>query len=269
MATMRYRAAVGATFTDTVPYTAAELAFFNHDKTRQWWEAGKDNGDLIASTDRWRCRKSDRAMWAYAALKPLSLVNGGPDGKPIVKGNATGLPPDGLMSDTGSLVVNTSFCLWALAKAGTSAGAVLMSAIGDGGGGLALRLRSGNLVEARARVNDTTAFTRISQTLSSAAYHLVQLNYDHAAGQISVWGDGALLTGGTPSNGLFSYTHSFATTRVSAFVEYDTIYGDLDTPARNLEIACMGTATATAADSSWQSALLAMLDEKYPSLNLL
>lgn len=269
MATVRYRAEVSATFTDTVPYTAAELAFFNHAKTRQWWEAGKDNGDLIASTDNWRCRKTDRAMWAYAALKPQSIVNGGPDGKPIVKGNSTGLPPDGLMSDAGSLIVNESFCLWAVAKAGSNNGAVLMSAIGANGGGLALRLRSGDLVEARARVNDTTAFTRISQTLSSSAYHLVQLNYDHVAGQISVWGDGALLTGGTPSNGLFSYTHGFPTTRVSAFVEYDTTYGDLNNPARSMEIACMGTATTTAADSGWQSALLAMLDEKYPSLNLL
>lgn len=253
----------------TASVSAAELAFFNRPETRAWWEAIPDNGQKLQAKDYWEDRKNGYRLGPVNAVKPDSLSSGGPDGAPVVQSLSTGLDPDTLANPSGQTVTPAGdLCLWAVAKAGTNSTATLMSLVGNNGGSLSLRLRNSDLVQAVVYTGGQF-LTRISQTLASAAYHLVQLNYNHAVGEISIWANGALLSGLTPASGKFSYTHGFPSGRIAVLGLYDLALGDQDVLTRSLPIAMCGVATTHAPDNpAWQAALEAMVAEKYPSLGL-
>lgn len=275
MPTIRYLASTPTDIAAATPsVTAKELAFFNRPETRAWWEAVPGKGQSLPNQDYWEDRKGGfRLVPANPGVKPSSLGSGGPDGAPIVQSLSTGAVPDTLVTMAGQVVVPTgSFCLWAVAKAGTNSTATVISIVGNNGGSLSLRMRDGNYIDAQIKQPPPSGFlTRVRQNLSAAVAHLVQLNYNHVTHEISIWADGALLSGLTPASGKFSYTHGFPSSRVSVLGEYDlgAGQGDLGVFTRNLPITQCGVATTHAPDNAaWQTALKQMVAEKYPSLVL-
>lgn len=262
-------------FVDQTPIvTDLELAFNARSETHEWWEAIPTSGQRIAASTYWEGRKQGFRLAAVNdTILPNSLSSGGPDDAPIVRARSSGAGYEALITQSGvSAAPVGDLCLWMVSKAATSSAGIMFGLVGNNGGSLGIRLRNSDLVQAVQGSDGLVFNTRISQTLESDDWHLVQLNYDHTAGEISLWANGALLSGLTPSGGIYSpYTHPFNTQRLSMFAAYDmadTTPAD-GSQARSGSIAMCGVATTHAPDNSaWQAALEAMVAEKYPSLGL-
>lgn len=250
--------------------TDAELAFFRRTETRAWWDAGASRGQHLNDKGFWTDRKNGIDLVPYGALIPSYVENGGPDSQPIVKGLSTGLPPDALITPSGNIALATgNLCVWAVAKAGIGNASPLFSLAGNNGGGVSVRLRNTDLVLALTESDGLVYQTRISQTLSSSTFHLVQFNYKHSPGVMNIYSNGAKLIGGTPSGGDYSYIHGFPSNRMSWFGEYDQTDGISANPPRELSIAMCGVAyTYAPENAAWQDALVAMVAERFPSLGL-
>lgn len=249
--------------------TAAELAFFNRAETRAWWDAKPDYGQHVNDRGFWTDRKNGFDLVPFGTLLPVYLETGGPDSQPVVQGRPSGATADALLTPSGNAVIATGdLCVWAVAKAGSNSAAPLFSLAGNNGGGVTVHLRPTDLVLARTEADNLVYQTRITQTLEDSVFHLVQFNYKHGSpGEMSIWADGTLLSGGDPSSGKYAYTHGFPSARIAWFGEYDVSDGMSVNPARNLPIAMCGVATTHAPDNNaWQAALKAMVVERYPSL---
>lgn len=272
MATKVFVSASASTIPGGVPAISdAEIAFFNRAETVEWWDAKPDNGQHVADRGHWEGRKAGYKLSPVTPSRlPVYSATGGPDSQPVLNGLTTGMPAETLLSAADDIAIPTgSFCLWAVAKSGTTSGATAMGAVGNDGGALTMRLRGSDLAQVQA-YSASSSLTRISQTLSAASYHLMQLNYDHVGHVLSLWANGVLLSGLTPAGGTFEgYTHGFATHRLSLFSAFDLVDGDYDQPARSLSIAMAGVGSTHAPDNSaWQDALEAMVDERFPSIGL-
>ncbi|ASP64371.1 hypothetical protein [Sinorhizobium meliloti] len=251
--------------------TAAELAFFNREETRAWWDPNPNYGQHVNDKGIWTDRKNGFDLVPYGSLLPVYSPTGGPDGQPVVQGRSSGATADALVTPSGNAVVATGdLCVWAVAKAGTNSAAPLFSLAGNNGGGVTVHLRPTDLVLVRTESDGLVYQTRISQTLEDATFHLVQFNYKHGSpGEMSIWANGVLLTGGTPADGKYAYSHGFPSARMAWFGEYDLTDGMSINPARNLPIAMCGVATTHAPDNNaWQASLEAMVAERFPSLGL-
>lgn len=274
MPTRRYVSTDPADLVDLTPVvTDLELAFNARTETHEWWEAIPTSGQRIAASSYWEGRKQGFRLAAVGATLPNSVSSGGPDDAPIVRARSSGAGYETLITQSGiSAAPVGDLCLWMVSKAATSSAGIMFGLVGNNGGSLGIRQRNSDLIQAVEGSDGLVFNTRISQTLESDDWHLVQLNYDHTAGEISIWANGALLSGLTPSGGIYSpYTHAFNTQRLSMFAAYDMADGTAadGSQARSGSIAMCGVATTHAPDNSaWQAALEAMVAEKYPSLGL-
>lgn len=250
--------------------TAAELAFYRRPETRAWWDASAARGQNLNDKKVWTDRKNAIDLVPYGALIPSYVENGGPDGQPIVKGLSTGLPPDALITPSGNIALAVGdLCIWAVAKSGIGNASPLLSLAGNNGGGVSVRLRNSDLALVLTESDGLVFQTRISQTLASSTFHLVQFNYKHSPGLFNLYSNGAKLTGGTPSGGDYSYIHGFPSNRMSWFGEYDQTDGISANPPRELSVAMCGVAyTYAPENAAWQAALVAMVAERFPSLGL-
>lgn len=251
-----------------------EQAFHDDAGTVDWWDPTPGRGQQISTRGYWAGRKAGIQMLPPAgAPLALYLPTGGPDSVPIIKGRSTGAGVELLVSESGKIAIPTDsdFCLWALAKAGGSQ-APLLGAVGDDGGALSWTLRSSDLTEASTYGSDSAVAEIMQQSVSSSAYHLMQLAYNHAGTELSIWADGSLLTGDNPADGTLTYTHGFETNRISFMGPWDLTdfaHANYDRKPRNLEVALFGVSTALPGDAEYQAKLVALCDELCPSLGLI